>query len=278
MKPTRIAFIHLAVIGAGILLQSCLVQTTEPGDPAAPTPATTAASSQDSCDWAPVFRALRGSTCAIDTAELRRIDSLKLLPPPPSVFEFDFMTVDSRSPDSVRVLSGIHVSKTVLTSRTSFQAQATAFRLHSDFDVALGTNDTIELEIFAKSMLVSRGYYANDGALRLVRVDRDTLASLLLERLSKSSLPKTSTGLLDVYARALLAGDTPVAGFPVRMPKGLDPDKLREATLRLAATSGRPLSEIVATWGLDLDYLQAQSRILQLEPRISTADSIALFR
>ncbi|MEK7392078.1 MAG: hypothetical protein AAB214_05875, partial [Fibrobacterota bacterium] len=103
MKPSRIEFIPHVAICAGILLQSCLVQTTEPGDPASPAPASTTASSQDSCDWAPVFRALEGSTCAIDTAELRRIDSLKLLPPPPSVFEFEFMIADSRSPDSVRV-------------------------------------------------------------------------------------------------------------------------------------------------------------------------------
>lgn len=154
--------------------------------------------------------------------------------------------------------------------------------LRLEFDIQPpGAADTLKLFLFAKSALVTTRCYLrkSDGSWTLLEllVERDTLVRTLLRRLDSSSLPKTSGGLRHLYATALLEGDPLTLGFPGKCPPGVDAGSIRDSALRLAASLGKPLTEIVSGWTLGMDWESARTALLSLDPPLSKKDSSILF-
>lgn len=140
-------------------------------------------------------------------------------------------------------------------------------------------DDTLRWSLFSKSLRFARidNIRSSDGTWRIVAVRRDTVAAILLRRADGKRFAATPDGVLQAYARALFEGESFAKDFPRSAPAGLDISAVRARVLRTAAASGIPLTEIVKTWNLDLGYDSARAALLELDPRISTADSISLF-
>jgi hypothetical protein len=140
--------------------------------------------------------------------------------------------------------------------------------------------DSGVLKLYANSIQFAQLKYwgvswNGGGAWSLIQID--SIAQGLLHKLHGATVPRTSRSVDSIYAAALVAGDTLFKGFPANAPVGIGLEDVRAAAIRQVVAKKRPLSEIVATWGLDLGYNEAKNRILALRPHISTEDSVALF-
>ncbi len=116
---------------------------------------------------------------------------------------------------------------------------------------------------------------------------RDTLGLVLLKRLDSlratkdsATYPETVQSLIEIYATALVDGDTTFKGFPTRRVTTLDTAAIYRAAIIQAAKRHQPYSVIAASWGLDLDSLATYNRLAKLVSAngpIFPADSLAFF-
>ena len=149
------------------------------------------------------------------------------------------------------------------------------------FAKAVEPVDTVFLRMMTGTMKFAMVPYVHTSdstwTAMLMMSQVDTVALRILERLGGAEWPRTDSGIDEAYASLLVAGETNVGGFPQTSPFGVDTAKVRTAALRRAVVLGKPLSEIVAHWKLDLDFANAKARILALVPAISSSDSAVLF-
>lgn len=258
MPPIKKCTSHLTCLLVAAMFSSCELLTTDSDSEKTTNPC------------AIPLRSFRSSSC---------IEHSVLPPPPPQpearrTLDFSFGVSDSsRIPDSVQVKARGMLAQSVFT-----RAPYGGFRGIATFAQDIPGFDTAFIDVFAKSVRFAQLQYVNQSSgWDLVSFVQDSIAYELLERLHKSQEPKTDSGLLNIYAAALVVGDSIGYGFPQSAPMGIDLDKARESALRQAVRSGKPLQETSAHWLLDLDYPTAKSMILALEPRISSSDSALLF-
>jgi len=116
---------------------------------------------------------------------------------------------------------------------------------------------------------------------------RDTLGLVLLKRLDSlratkdsASYPESVKSLIEIYATALIDGDTLFKGFPTRTVTTLDTAAIYRAAIIQAAKRHQPYSILAASWGLGLDSLSTYNRLAKLVSAngpITPADSLAFF-
>lgn len=116
---------------------------------------------------------------------------------------------------------------------------------------------------------------------------RDTLGLVLLKRLDSlratkdsASYPESVKSLIEIYATALIDGDTLFKGFPARTVTTLDTAAIYRAAIIQAAKRHQPYSILAASWGLGLDSLSTYNRLAKLVSAngpITPADSLAFF-
>lgn len=116
---------------------------------------------------------------------------------------------------------------------------------------------------------------------------RDTLGLVLLKRLDSlratkdsASYPESVKSLVEIYATALIDGDTLFKGFPTRTVTTLDTAAIYRAAIIQAAKRRQPYSILAASWGLGLDSLATYNRLAKLVSAngpITPADSLAFF-
>ncbi len=116
---------------------------------------------------------------------------------------------------------------------------------------------------------------------------RDTLGLVLLKRLDSlratkdsASYPESVKSLIEIYATALIDGDTLFKGFPARTVTTLDTAAIYRAAIIQAAKRHQPYSILAASWGLGLDSLATYNRLAKLVSAngpITPADSLAFF-
>lgn len=178
-------------------------------------------------------------------------------------------------PDAVKAYLGT----TSLTAKG--EASKGVYNVTATLDKALASTDTLELHLSKYGIVttVVPCVQKTDGSLAIVKekIERPEAARTLIRRIDGTTYPKTPEGAIQAYAQALFANELAFRGFPTNSISGIDTAKVRTEAIKLAVKSGKPLREIVASWGLDLSYEQATSRILGLSPKISQADSVALF-
>lgn len=243
---------HLASLLVAAMFSSCEVVATDPDTKEETNP----------CIIGPL-RSF-GSSCAEPTKE----------PQARRTLDGEFHVADSsRMPDSVQVKA-----KGLLAQSTLTVSPGHSFVVAATFANDVPSWDTAFVDVYTKSIRFAQLKYVNQPSdWVLVGIVPDSIAYELLTRLQRSQEPKTDSGLRNIYAAALVVGDSIGYGFPQSAPMGIDLDKVRESALRQAVRSGKPLQETSAHWHLDLDYPTAKSMILALEPRISSSDSALLF-
>jgi len=132
-------------------------------------------------------------------------------------------------------------------------------------------------------MLVDFKAAGSDGTLEIVpgSVRADSIALALLGGLdaSKSSPIQDRVGLVELYAKWLLANDVRVQGFPANAPNGITAAEVVQTALVLSSKNGKTLADQAGSWGLGVSLDSANVLVLDLirNTAIASADSAVLF-
>jgi hypothetical protein len=114
------------------------------------------------------------------------------------------------------------------------------------------------------------------------KVDHNAVAEHLLRLMdSTPSQPRTRTGLISLYAKSLISGDTVLASFPANLPAGVSRDSVQDEILLQAQKNASSLAAIVDSvkWlpTRNLDSLRALYLDLISRKALTTSDSTRLF-
>lgn len=188
---------------------------------------------------------------------------------------FNRKSDSSLMPDAVKAYLG----DTPLPSRV--EASKGVYNVTVTLDKALASTDTLKLHLSKYGIVttIMPCLQESNGNLKILeeKIELPQTARALIRKLESSTNPKTPEGAILAYAQALFANELDFRGFPTNSIAGIDTAEVRTQAIKLAIKSGKPLREIVASWGLDMSFAQAADRILNLSPKISTTDSAALF-
>ncbi len=119
--------------------------------------------------------------------------------------------------------------------------------------------------------LVQVPYVWRDGAV--VREDQgvvyDSATLAVVRAIQKpvgtdSQVAMGKGGAATLFARAVLSGDSLARFVPLRLPGGLDSQRVFDSTVALAARSGSSFKQILTTWTLGKDSAWLQMRVAEL--------------
>jgi len=161
-----------------------------------------------------------------------------------------------------------------------------SFSVAIHLPAAIGT-DTLFLSLWQNHMLTSRQALRvkSDGTIELLGNGRDTLATVILDRLASlnDSFPAIypldqDSSVAKALAVLLVEGEPLFKNWQLNFPKGIDTARVRQEALEYAASLGKPLTVIVTGWNLGMTYDQAKFAIVALVAvSIPASDTDALF-
>ncbi|MEN9306707.1 MAG: hypothetical protein RL173_639 [Fibrobacterota bacterium] len=160
------------------------------------------------------------------------------------------------------------------------------FRVAIHLPNAIG-DDTLYVSLWRNHMLTSRQamLVKSAGEIEALGKGRDTLATIILDRMASlnDSFPgafplNQDSSVAKSLAVLLVQGHPMFANWRTKVPAGVDTARVRVEALEYAASLGKPLTVIVASWNLDLPFDEARVAILSLVPvSIPASDTDALF-
>ncbi len=205
---------------------------------------------------------------------------------PPTSYNFA-LTVSRATlrPDSASWTIGSTRGGALLTHDSS--TLNNAYRAKFDLPRPLGT-DTLHLLLWRSRMLTGDFplCLVKDNLERARKTGRDTVASLLLDRLANLATDRpdaypirADSSLAKIFAVFLVEGSDSLFRTGLRAaPAGLDTSRVRRDALIHAASLGRPLTAIAAGWFLGMDSAAAREAVLALMPKyIPYGDTESLF-
>jgi alpha-tubulin suppressor-like RCC1 family protein len=167
---------------------------------------------------------------------------------------------------------------------TSTWNKLTPLTFHLEVDLAkpLGALDTLQIEFMKWGMQSITLRCTGACESSSWKVDHNAVAEHLLRLMdSTPSQPRTRAGLISLYAKALISGDTTLAPFPATAPIGISRDSVHDEILLQAQKNASSLAAIVDSveWlpTRNLDSLRALYLELISRKSLTASDSSRLF-
>jgi hypothetical protein len=156
------------------------------------------------------------------------------------------------------------------------------FHLEVGLAKPLGALDTLQIEFVKWGMQSITLRCTGACESSSWKVDHNAIAEHLLRLMdSTPSQPRTRAGLISLYAKALISGDTALAPFPATAPIGISRDSVQDEILLQAQKNASSLAAIFDSvkWlpTRNLDSLRALYLELISRKSLTASDSTRLF-